>query len=1360
MVAVVRALLDERRPCLPERCEEVSALEGTLRLLTEQLHRARPSGSHALTPLQEAARLAVPHEFDVPDSHRGGRLGGVVTATKRAFIEGLHPFHVESLRPQAEFNKAVVRVLEYLSVHRSLGLRDDVSGWVRAQLEPKADPTRWKAVRSHRSGALGSVVEAAKRSYLSAAGPVLEALLRGQAEWNVAMVEALVAAAAPRPPSEVEGAKSIAGLCERNDPLRPEALPKALRAGGPLWTELFRRQTRFNEQAVLALASVLGARTPPPQPPELGDYEEWCARREPADISAAREAVGRLETKPRVSLVTAVRDTPEAFLRECIASVEAQVYPEWEWVLVDDASTAPHVAAVLREAAARNPRIRMVSQERNGGSIPAATVGPAAAPGDRNGGSIPAVTVGPAAAREVRNGSSIPAATVGPAAREVRNGSSIPAVDVGPAAAPGDRNGGSIPAANASPAAREVRNGGSIPAATVGPAAVSGERNGGSIPAVDAGPATRRERNGSSIPAVNVGLAAVRGEWVGFLEADATLAPHALAEVVLAAEPSVDVLYSDEDGLDAEGRRTAPLFKPDWSPDLLRSVNYVRRFLVARRRVLESVGGLRDGFDGAEDHDLILRLSEATRGIGHVAKLLYHSRTHPGAGPVTEAGARALREHLARTGETAEVTAPTPAGYRVRYPVRGTPKVSIIVPFKDRPDLLELLVPGLLNRTAYPNFEVLLVSNNSTKPETFALLERLTDPRLVKLTWDFPFNYPAINNWAAKQATGELLLFLNNDMEVVDPGWLEELVSQAQRPEVGAVGCKLLFPEGTVQHAGAVVGITGMAGHPFWRLPDGPIRTPFGHTEWTRDWLAVTSACVILRRSVFEELGGYDERFQVCGSDVDLGLRLNQRGLRVVYTPHARLIHHESASRRADAIPEADYWRSYVAYRPWFGARGDPFYNPNLTLLGTDCALRHHAEDGETLAVRTLSHDVPSAVDPALEERARAQRHVVEHLGELDFTPEQARASRESAPAALAALRSRGKVETATWFVPAFGHVFAGVHTLFRFADLMHRRHGVRSDFVVYDKPGASPGDFEARAATVFPGAAGAFRVLSGPAALAELPACDLAIGTYWTSVYQVLRHPRAAVRAYFVQDYEPMFFAAGTQWALAEQTYTLGFQGIFNTPGLRDYVKAQHGMDGFAFEPAVDGTLFHARRPERKGPVRVFFYGRPGNERNGFELGLAALARLKRELGPAVEIVTAGAEWHPESYGVRGLVTNLGVLPAERTAALYRECDVGLCFMFTKHPSYLPLEMMASGMTVVTNDNPANHWLLHDGENCLLTAPTPGSVLAQLRRAVGDASLRQRLGASAAERVRRTTWEEQVDRMMEHLLGRAAPAA
>ncbi|WAM23590.1 O-antigen biosynthesis protein RfbC [Myxococcus sp. NMCA1] len=1239
MVAVLRKVLEERQPCAPEQCDERSALEGALRLATEHLHRALPDGGQGLSSLQEAARLADPAAFSIPASHRA-RGGKLVTSAKRAFVNGLEPFHIEMLRPQGNFNRALVRVLEYLTVHRALGLRDDVSSWAVAQLEPLAVPTRW-VVGSHRGRVAGALVGFAKRGYLYTLGPVLEAVLQGQARWNLAMVEAIRAAAGAQAPGEAEARRHVADVEALREPLAGRTLPGALRVTQPLWGEVLRRQSRFNAESVLALANLLGTRTAPPQPPSLADYPAWCAAREPARVTAAQEAVARLSRRPLISLVTPVHDASEAFLRECLASVTSQVYADWEWILVDDASTAPHLARILQEAAEQEPRIRVLT-----------------------------------------------------------------------ASSQGDR-------------AR----------------------------------------------ATNEGLAACRGDFVGFLGAEDTLSPHALAEVALAflAQPELALLYTDEDGLDAQGHRCAPFFKPDWSPDLLRSVDYVRHFLVVRRETLAQVGGLREGFDGAQGFDLMLRLSEASSSIGHVTEPLYHARegsaasASRGAGldTATKAGVRALSEHLARQGESAEVTSPAPMQYRVRYPVRGTPKVSIIVPFKDRPDLLRTLVDSLLAQTRYPHFEVLLVSNNSTRPETFALLEQWVDPRLVKLTWDHPFNYPAINNWAAKQASGELLLFLNNDMEVVDPCWLDELVSQAQRPEVGAVGCKLLFPEGTVQHAGVVVGMTGFAGHPFWRLPEGPISTPFGHTEWTRNWLSVTSACVILRREVFQALGGFDERFQVCGSDVELGLRLNAKGLRVVCTAQTRLIHHESASRRADAIPEADYWLSYAAYRPWLGPKGDPYYNPHLTLTATDCGLRRHPEDGEQLAVRTLGRDVPSARDVRGEQRARAQRHLIGHLAAWDFTSEQAQTSRESAPGALAALRAKGRVETATWFVPAFGHVYAGIHTIFRFADLMQRRHGVRSDFVIYDQPNVRPGDIEARVAAICPGAVGAVRVLRRPEDVALLPACDLALATAWTSAYRVLHHPRAGVRGYFVQDYEPLFHAAGTPSALAEQTYGLGFYGIFNTPGLYEHVVGLHGMEGAWFEPAVDGTLFHPRRPPRQGPVRVFFYGRPGNERNGFELGLAALAQLKRELGPAVEVLAAGAEWDPEAYGVRGLVTNLGMLPAERTGALYRECDVGLCFMFTRHPSYLPLEMMACGVTVVTNDNPTNRWLLTHGDNCLLAEPTPSGVLARLRDAVSNGALRARLGANAAERVSRTSWEAEVDRVMKGLLNTGAhPAA
>jgi glycosyltransferase involved in cell wall biosynthesis len=525
-----------------------------------------------------------------------------------------------------------------------------------------------------------------------------------------------------------------------------------------------------------------------------------------------------------------------------------------------------------------------------------------------------------------------------------------------------------------------------------------------------------------------------------------------------------------------------------------------------------------------------------------------------------------------------------------------------------------------------------------------------------------------------------------------------------------------------------------------------------GRADWTRDYLAVTGACLIMRRSVFDQLQGFDERFIVCGSDVEIGLRAVEHGLRVVYTPHATLIHHESATRKVDSIPENDFWRSYVAYRRWLHA-GDPFYNANLTLLGQDGSLRG-AEDAQSLAIHVLLSELPSSrVDDLTAARANHVKHLAEHVRALDYSSELVERSRAEAPRQIATLRS-GKLGRVTWFVPGFGHPYGGVHTILRFGDLLKRRHGVQNTFVVYDNSRVTPREMEARIAPLFPESPGEFKVIQRAEQFAELPPSDLAIATLWTSAYALLQYPHVKARAYFVQDYEPLFYPAGSYYALAEQTYRMGFYGIFNTQGLHDYVTANYPMEGCWFEPTVERSVFHSRRPARKGPVRLFFYGRPSTDRNAFELGLATLRQLKQELGPAVEIVTAGEKWDPAAFGVEGVIQNYGVLPYEKTGDLYRECDVGLCFMFTKHPSYLPFEMMACGVTVVTNNNPSNLWLLEHERNCLLAEPTYSCVLEQLRRAVQDAPLRARIGAAAVERVTRTTWEEQVDKVYSVIMG------
>jgi glycosyltransferase involved in cell wall biosynthesis len=583
--------------------------------------------------------------------------------------------------------------------------------------------------------------------------------------------------------------------------------------------------------------------------------------------------------------------------------------------------------------------------------------------------------------------------------------------------------------------------------------------------------------------------------------------------------------------------------------------------------------------------------------------------------------------------------------------------------------------------------------------------------------------------------------------------WLGELVGQAQRKKVGAVGAKLLFPNGTIQHSGVVLGVTGFAAHPFWGLPAHAAHTPFGHPDWARNYLAVTSACVMMRRDVFEKVGKFDEQFQVCGSDVDICLRLGDLGLRTVYTPHAELLHHESVTRRQDDIPERDFWLSFARYRRWL-RDGDPYYNRNLTLHGSDCGLRADVATGEELALAILGQHAQRSLDGHSLARAQQQQHMAEHVAVLDGGGETARAHNR---VGLRGLNSRGRVERVTWLVPFFRHPYGGVHTILRFGDLWRRRHGIESHFVIYDHPSATAREMEARAAVIFPELPGTFEVLESSNQVEALPASDLTIATLWTSAYFAVRHKRARVKAYFVQDFEPLFYPAGTMFGLAEETYRLGLYGIFNTPGLKDFVTANYPMDGVAFEPTVDRSLFNSSGRTGSRPPRVFFYGRPATDRNGFELGIAALRRLKADLGQSVDIVSAGENWAPESYGLRGIVNNLGVLPYEKTADLYRTCDVGLCFMFTKHPSYLPLEMMACGVTVVTNSNPANLWVLADGKNCLLTEPVVGRVVQQLRRAVNDRRLRQRLGLAASRRMLQTTWEAQADLVHAALLGRVA---
>lgn len=442
-------------------------------------------------------------------------------------------------------------------------------------------------------------------------------------------------------------------------------------------------------------------------------------------------------------------------------------------------------------------------------------------------------------------------------------------------------------------------------------------------------------------------LAMATGEFIGLLDHDDELTPDALWEVAsrLNRNPELDLVYSDEDKLTADGTRVDPFFKPDWSPDLLLSLNYIAHFAVFRRSLLEAIGGFRSGYEGAQDHDVLLRLTEKTDRIAHTPKILYHCRmgrilaasTAKAKLFASESGRRAVEDALKRRGQDASVEVLAPGRYRAKYRIQNSPLVSIIIPTKDQVRLLRQCVSSIEEKTSYGPYEIIIIDNNSTNSETIHYLDALSDKHRV-LRYPQPFNFSAINNFAAARAKGEYLLFLNDDTRVIDGDWLAALLEQAQRPDVGAVGAKLLYPNNSIQHAGVIVGLFGGAGHAFKNLPNNNRTTYFGLADLTRNCSAVTAACMILRRKVFNEVGGFDEGLKVVYNDVDLCLRIRNQGYLIIYTPFAVLYHLESASRgRLRPTKEEEIFN-----QRWADTirSGDPYYNPSLTLTREDWSLR------------------------------------------------------------------------------------------------------------------------------------------------------------------------------------------------------------------------------------------------------------------------------------------------------------------------------------------------------------------------------------------------------------------------------------
>ena len=487
----------------------------------------------------------------------------------------------------------------------------------------------------------------------------------------------------------------------------------------------------------------------------------------------------------------------------------------------------------------------------------------------------------------------------------------------------------------------------------------------------------------------NAALDMARGEFIMLCDHDDVVTPDACYEMVKAlnTDEQVDIVYSDEDKLSMDGLRLYdPHFKPDFNLDLLRSNNYICHIFMVRKAVVDRAGKFRSEFDGAQDYDFILRCCEQARKIYHVPRSLYHWRSHPAStagNPSSKmyaykAGEEAVRAHYNRLGMEAEVSMTEHYGrYRTTFPVKGNPKVSILIPNKDHREDLERAIASIYEKSTYSNFEVLVIENNSTQEETFACYQKLQEKHsnLGVVAWKGEFNYAAINNYGAGCANGEYLLFLNNDIEIISPDWMEEMLGYCQREDVGVCGVKLLYPNNRIQHAGVVVGLGGPAGHVLCGAKNG-VLTYAGKSNSTQDLSAVTAACMMTPKEIFDKAGGFGEEFQVAYNDVDYCLKVRQMGLLVVYNAFVEAYHYESATRGAEDTPEKKKRLKreaalFAGKWPEILEKGDPYYNVNLTLDNGDCRLRGQAE-----ALPKIE-DVQQELEQAEKKAGRKQRRAV-----------------------------------------------------------------------------------------------------------------------------------------------------------------------------------------------------------------------------------------------------------------------------------------------------------------------------------------------------------------------------------------------
>jgi GT2 family glycosyltransferase/glycosyltransferase involved in cell wall biosynthesis len=837
----------------------------------------------------------------------------------------------------------------------------------------------------------------------------------------------------------------------------------------------------------------------------------------------------------------------------------------------------------------------------------------------------------------------------------------------------------------------------------------------------------------------NAGIAAAHGDYVAFVDHDDLIAPDAFYEVarLLNHDPDADVVYFDEDKISADGQvRGEPYFKPDWSPEHLLSINFLMHSVV-RRRTLAAVGPLDSRFDGAQDWDLAFRLLEHGVKARHLHRVLYHWRKVPGSSATVadakpwaiERQAPCLAAHLERRGFTGvSVESPALGVLRPRWQGRGT-RVSIVIPTRDRADLVRKCLSSIFELTRYDDYEVLLVDTGSSEPATARLYEELAaNPRLRLLHLGGEFNYSGVNNWAASQATGDILVFLNNDIEVLDHEWLAELARWAELEEIGCVGTKLLYPDGRIQHAGLVVGMEGHASQ-IYRFQQGDHHWgPFGSPESYRNPLAVTGACLAIKRRAFDAVGGFDESYRLCYNDIDLCLRVAGAGFRNMFTPFAALIHHEGASRGFH-VPSDEVLRASVEMLPLV-MHGDPSFNPALTYASTSPTLAGENEP---------------------EERANRIALIARQAGVFDLW---SRAWDDELAAVTAKWsRYRSLFPATPRLTPEVAAPDGALRTLIVTHDLTRsgaptlaahlteylcaQGHRVT---VLSPKPGPMREEFEARGAQVVVSPA----ALTAAYAMPDLFARHDVVLANTVLAWRTVISARAAGLPCVWMIHESNF---GQHYARSHPSIVQAFAAAtcvafpsLETEGrYRDFHIPRSKIIHYGINPLTARTQVFEKDPAKLYAICA------GNfeERKGQDVLVAALAHVPERVRQNLHVVLMGApleaEFHArlcESAAQMPCVHFRRQAPAAEMLDLMATSDVLICPSRDDPSPLVVIDAMALGRTVLSTRVGAVPELISDGEHGLLVDKDDArGMAAALVRLHDDRALAARLGAAARRR-------------------------